>query len=101
MSVDEIPAERPETSALDRSDAPATNPPETDHPPEAARGNGWLVIGVAAVAGLAIGWFFLSHFAMHTDVSDAIGEGIGAALGLSVALSVVGAVIGGRIKSGD
>jgi len=57
----------------------------------------WRVpAGAATVAALAVGWFLLSHFVMHTDAEDAVGEALGAALGLLVALSIVGAILTAR-----
>jgi uncharacterized membrane protein YccC len=57
----------------------------------------WRVTaGAAAVVGLAVGWFLLSHFVMGTDAPDAFGEALGAALGLLVAISVVGAILSAR-----
>jgi len=64
-------------------------------PPESSRD--WRIpAGAATVAALAVGWFLLSHFVMHTDSADAVGEALGAALGLLVAVSVVGAIVTAR-----
>jgi hypothetical protein len=64
-------------------------------PPESSRD--WrIAAGAVTVAALAVGWFLLSHFVMHTAAADAVGEALGAALGLLVAVSVVGAIVTAR-----
>ncbi len=60
--------------------------------------NGRAVAAGAVIVALSAGWFLMSHFAMDTDVSDALGEAVGVALGLLLVISVVGAAVSGRRK---
>ncbi len=59
-----------------------------------------LVGGGAVLAGLGIGWFFLSHLVMGTETGDAVGESLGVVLALLVVASIAGAIISGRGKPG-
>jgi hypothetical protein len=71
------------------------DPRPADTPPWSAR-NWYGPVGAIAVVALTVGWFLMSHFAMDTDVSDAVGEAVGAGLGLLLALSILGAVVSAR-----
>ncbi len=68
-------------------------------PDPAPVSNGRAVAAGVVIVGLSTGWFLMSHFAMDTDVSDALGEAVGVALGLLLVISVVGAALSGRRKN--
>jgi hypothetical protein len=59
-----------------------------------------LVTGGVSILLLAVGWFVLSHFVMHTAVPDAIGEALGVAFALLVVASFLGAVLSSQGRHG-
>lgn len=59
-----------------------------------------LVTGGVSILLLAVGWFALSHFVMHTTVPDAIGEALGVAFALLVVASFLGAVLSSQGRHG-
>jgi hypothetical protein len=59
-----------------------------------------LFVGGGVIATLGVGWFCLSHFVMHTTLSDALGEALGVVLALLVVASIAGAVASGRGNPG-